>query len=267
MNLTLTNINKQLGPKSIFRDFDMTVEDGQTVSVLGASGMGKSTLLKLIIGFMEPESGSIRLGDVEITGKTEKQLREIRKQHMAMVFQSPALLNSLTIRENMELGLKERGVDQKKIDRLVLEKLEIVGLAAEIDNYPMQLSGGMQKRVGVARALALEPQLILYDEPTSGLDPINAHGIFKVIRELKLHFGITSIVVTHDVVGALYISDKMGLLHHGQLVEYTTPDKFRKSSNKIAQQFLFPVEERKTMIFDNRGNRIVNITGENNPQL
>ncbi len=248
MNVIIRGLNKNLSGKQVLRDFDMTVEHGQTVSVLGASGMGKSVLLKHIIGFMHADSGSIRVGETEITDKTEKQLRLIRKQTFAMVFQSPALLNSYTIGENILLGLRERGMtDRAKIEAIARDKLRIVGLEGEYDRYPRQLSGGMQKRVGVARALALEPSVMLYDEPTAGLDPITSHEIFKVIRDLKQRFGITSIVVTHDVIGALYISDLVGLLYQGQLVEYAPPEAFSTSTNPRVRQFLAPFEERKAM--------------------
>jgi phospholipid/cholesterol/gamma-HCH transport system ATP-binding protein len=226
-------LNKFFGPKRVLRDLTLTVEPGETFVIFGPSGCGKSVLLKHITGLLVPDSGRILVDGEELqAGGGTQGFR------MAMVFQSAALFNSLSVGENVGLWLKEHRVcGAAEIARIVAEKLALVGLAGTERARPAELSGGMKKRVSIARALAVNPHLILYDEPTAGLDPVLTEQIGSVISDLK-RLRITAIVVTHDLNLAAAVADRMGMIHEGRLIEVGTPAQIWATANPVVRAFL-----------------------------
>jgi phospholipid/cholesterol/gamma-HCH transport system ATP-binding protein len=232
VRVEVRRLGKHFGDHRVLSELDLTVEPGETFVILGPSGSGKSVLLKHITGLLTADAGSILVGEEEVRGGRPRGVR------MAMVFQSSALFNSLTVAENVGLWLKEHRVaGREEIARVVAEKLELVGLAGTQSLMPAELSGGMKKRVSIARALAVGPQLILYDEPTAGLDPVLSEQIGRVIADLK-RLRITAIVVTHDLHLAFTVADRIGMMHEGQLVEISTPEAFLRSRNPVVQAFV-----------------------------
>jgi phospholipid/cholesterol/gamma-HCH transport system ATP-binding protein len=205
---------------------------------MGRSGGGKSVLLKHIIGLMTPDEGSIQVEDQELVGMAERDLDDVRRR-FGMLFQSAALFDSLTVGDNVGLGLREHlRLDDAEVHRRVAERLDWVGLSGVEAMKPASLSGGMRKRVGLARALAMDPQYILYDEPTTGLDPIMADAIDQLIKSLQKRLGVTSIVVTHDMISAYKVADRMVMLHEGRIVFSGTPDETRNATNPVVNQFV-----------------------------
>lgn len=217
---------------------DLTIEDGETLVVLGGSGAGKSTILRLIIGLQRPNSGQILVDGVDVVSLDENEFNKVREK-MGMVFQYSALFDSMTVAENVAFGLRQHtNLKSADIKNVVAEKLELVGLPG-IENYmPSELSGGMKKRVSLARAIAQNPCIVLYDEPTSGLDPITSGTISRLIRGMQRHLKCTSIVVTHDMQSAFYVADRIALLDKGKFVEISSAEEFRKSKNPLVQQFI-----------------------------
>lgn len=217
---------------------DLTIEDGETLVVLGGSGAGKSTILRLIIGLQKPNSGQILVDGVDVVGLGENEFNKVREK-MGMVFQYSALFDSMTVGENVAFGLRQHtNLRTGDIHDVVAEKLQLVGLPG-IENYmPNELSGGMKKRISLARAIALNPCIVLYDEPTSGLDPITSGTISRLIRDMQRHLKCTSIVVTHDMQSAFYVADRIALLDKGKFVEISSAEEFRKSKNPLVQQFI-----------------------------
>ncbi len=233
VRVEVQRLNKFFGPKHVLRDLGLTVEPGETFVIFGPSGCGKSVLLKHITGLLAPDSGRIL-----VDGEDLRSAEGGRRFRMAMVFQSAALFNSLSVGENVGLWLKEHQVcGPKEIARIVAEKLALVGLAGTERGMPSELSGGMKKRVSIARALAVNPHLILYDEPTAGLDPVLTEQIGHVIADLK-RFHITAIVVTHDLNLAVAVADRMGMIHEGRLIETGTPAAVWASVNPVVRAFI-----------------------------
>jgi phospholipid/cholesterol/gamma-HCH transport system ATP-binding protein len=233
VRIEVQHLNKFFGPKHVLRDLNLTVESGETFVIFGPSGCGKSVLLKHITGLLQPDSGKIL-----VDGEDLRAGNGNRRFRMAMVFQSSALFNSLSVGENVGLWLKEHricGADE--ISRIVAEKLQLVGLAGTERAMPSELSGGMKKRVSIARALAVNPHLILYDEPTAGLDPVLTEQIGHVIADLK-QLKITAIVVTHDLNLAAAVADRMGMIHEGRLIETGAPAQIWATTNPIVRAFL-----------------------------
>lgn len=234
----LKNLFKKINGKIIYKDINLSINKGETVVILGQSGEGKTTLLKSIIGLDKPTAGKIFVLGEEITRMPEEKLNQIRKR-MGMVFQNAALFDSLTVRENVAFPLREHTrFDEEKIRKIVKEKLEIMGMENTENLLPAQLSGGMQRRVGIARALALSPEIVLYDEPTTGLDPVMTEIISDLILELKNRLKVTSVVVTHDMNTAFKIGDRLGMLHQGSLVAIGDKETIFKSNIPIVQQFV-----------------------------
>ncbi|MEW6357097.1 MAG: ABC transporter ATP-binding protein [Planctomycetota bacterium] len=217
---------------------DIEVRRGETFVIIGRSGTGKSVLLKHIIGLMRPDRGRVFIAGDDITRMSEREMQKVRKR-VGMLFQSAALLNSLTVAENVALGLSETaGHSREEIEAIVKEKLALVGLEGKQDLMPAEISGGMKKRVGLARALALEPQVLLYDEPTAGLDPVMSQNIDDLIMDMKRHLQMTSVVVTHDMISTLTIADRVAMLHGGRIVAVGTPREMENSSEPVVQEFI-----------------------------
>jgi len=232
------NIKKTYSGHIVLNGADFTAERKKITYIFGTSGGGKSTLLKILIGALKPDSGKVWYGDADITKLENRELDPFRKK-MGMLFQHGALLNSFTVGENVALPMREHtNLDDSIIRIMVKMKLELVGLRDFEDLYPRQLSGGMQKRVALARALALDPEVVFFDEPTSGLDPIVASVITKLIKDLNRLLGITCIVVTHAVDEAMRIADKIVILYMGKVLAVGTPKEIRESTNQLVQQFI-----------------------------
>ena len=216
--ISLRDVVKSFDSKRVLDGVSFDVLPGQTMVIMGGSGCGKSTLLRMIIGSFKPDSGSIKLWDREATSADEKQLNEFRKK-FGILFQSGALFNSMTIAQNVALPLHEHTqLDPTVIDIMVKIKLELVGLREHSDKFPAQISGGMKKRAGLARALALDPQLLLYDEPSAGLDPVTSAEIDQLIIDLSRKLNVTSVVVTHEMDSAFAIADRMVMLDKGRVL-------------------------------------------------
>lgn len=222
----------------ILDSVNLTIKDGETLVILGGSGSGKSTLLRLIIGLQRPTSGQIIVDGVDITTLSEEEFNRVR-QKMGMVFQYSALFDSMSVGENVAFGLREHtNLSDDRIQHIVDERLGWVGLSGYESYMPNELSGGMKKRVSLARAIALDPTLILYDEPSSGLDPITSGTISMLIRGMQERLGCTSIVVTHDMQSAFYVADRIALLDKGKFIEVSKTEDFKNSSNPKVQQFI-----------------------------
>ena len=236
--IEVRGLKKRLGHKQVLDGLDLDVEQGETVVVLGPSGTGKSVLLKHMIGLMQPDAGSIRVAGEEIVGMDEPGLDRVRLK-FGMLFQGAALFDSMTVGENVALGLTEHSsVPPAEIRRRVTERLGWVGLKDVEQMKPASLSGGMRKRVGLARALAMDPEIILYDEPTTGLDPITGDVINQLIRALQHQLGVTSVVVTHDLMSAYKVGDRLAMLYQGRVVFIGTPDEVRETDHPMVRQFI-----------------------------
>lgn len=236
--IAIRDLHKTFGRLKVLEGISLDIQDGQSVVVLGRSGMGKSVLLKHIIGLLRPDSGSIRVDGIEVTTLSYADLDGLRKR-FGMVFQLAALFDSMTVGENVGLALREHTKKgEGEINAIVAEKLRLVGLAGIEAKKPAELSGGMRKRVGLARAIAMDPAYILYDEPTAGLDPITAQQINILIRDLQSALRITSIVVTHDMRSAYFVGDRLCLLHDGRIIFDGTPEEIERSPDPVVQQFI-----------------------------
>ena len=217
---------------------DLAIPPGQTVVVRGRSGTGQSVLLKHIIGLMTPDAGSIEVDGAQVVGMKEHEMNEVRK-HFGLLFQGAALFDSMTVQENVGLPLREHmRLPDAEVRRRVAERLEWVGLKGVEEMKPASLSGGMRKRVGLARAIAMDPQYILYDEPTTGLDPIMSDVINRLIRSMQTRLGVTSVVVTHDMNSAYHVGDTLAMLHEGRVVFTGTPDQARNTVDPMVRQFI-----------------------------
>jgi len=236
--IAIRNLKKRLGGKQVLDGVDLEVRSGECVVVIGPSGTGKSVLLKHILGLMMPDQGSIEVNGEEIVGRKERELNQIRKK-FGMVFQGAALFDSMTVGENVALALREHtDLDEQAIERRVVERLEWVGLKQVEQMKPASLSGGMRKRVGLARAIAMDPEFILYDEPTTGLDPIMSDAIDRLMRDLQRRMNVTSIVVTHDLGSAFKVGDRIAMLLGGKIIFNGPPDEVRQTRHPVVRQFI-----------------------------
>jgi len=235
--IAIQDLRKAFGNQKVLNGISFQVAQGETVAVIGRSGGGKSVLLKLLIRLQTPDSGSIRIADKEMTKVDEKQLNEVRKK-IGFLFQQAALYDSLTVKENVAFPLSRHSeISVQDQEKRVRELLSEVGMDQDLEKLPSQISGGMQKRVGLARALALDPEILLFDEPTAGLDPITAAEIGKLIVELKRKGRMSAIVVTHDVHGAKAYSDRMVLLHKGSIQAEGSFEELEHSKDELVSQF------------------------------
>jgi len=235
--IRLTNVCKVYDGKYALHDINLTIKKGETLAVIGGSGSGKSTLLQLLVGLIRPDSGEIYIGGQETTHLSEKELDKVRL-HMGMVFQYSALFDSMTVGENVAFGLREhKKLPEAEIQRIIKEKLSLVGLPGVEKKLPGELSGGMKKRVGLARAIAFEPDIIFYDEPSSGLDPITTAKIDELIVDMQKKLGVTSVVVTHDMASACRIADRIAMVYEGELIAVDTVQKFKEIQDERVQAF------------------------------
>jgi len=236
--IEIVDIHKSFTGKPVLNGVNLTINKGETLTIIGRSGEGKSVLLKHIIGLLKPDEGEILIDNESINKHSSKQMVELRRR-FGMLFQGSALFDSMTVDENVGLGLREHTkISEYIIRSTIKEKLSQVGLFNVEHLKPAELSGGMKKRVGLARAIAMDPEFILYDEPTTGLDPIMADTINNLIIHLQNTLDITSIAVTHDMVSAYKISDRIAMLFKGKIIFVGTPEEIKSSDNPVVQQFI-----------------------------
>ncbi len=243
--IAVRSLTKKIGRQQILRGVDLEVAKGETLAIIGRSGGGKTVLLKHLIGLLLPDSGEIWIEGQNIIGLSERKLAPIRSK-VGILFQGGALFDSLTVEENIAFPLREAGErDPKAIRRKVNEMLEVVELEGTQKKMPVNLSGGMKKRVGLARAIIRQPSCILYDEPTSGLDPIVSDSINRLIRRLQTRFHVTSIAVTHDMKSAFHVADRIAYLHEGRVYFHGSATELQNSSDPLIQDFLLGRSEEE----------------------
>lgn len=244
------NVTKRFGSTTVLRDLSLNVKRGERLVMLGGSGAGKSTLLNLMAAETRPTEGSLTINGQDICGMSERDLDDYRKT-MGVLFQSGALFNSLTLAENVALPLQEHtNLDPSTVETVVTMKLNLVGLLEHGDKYPSEISGGMKKRAGLARALALDPQVIFYDEPSAGLDPISVTEIDRLMVDLNETIGVTTVVITHELTSAFRIAHRLVLLDQGRFVADGSPEEMKNSDNPLVHQFIHgllegPMTDRK----------------------
>jgi phospholipid/cholesterol/gamma-HCH transport system ATP-binding protein len=234
--IVLDNLTKSFGSKQVLRGVSLEVPDGQNTVMIGASGSGKSVTLKLIVGLIEPDDGSVEVDGEVVHQLGRRQLAELRGW-VGYVFQFAALFDSMTVAENIRLGLVKRGHPEDVIRERIEESLAVVELAGVEDKYPAELSGGMRKRVGIARAIALKPRYILYDEPTTGLDPITSAVMDQLMIRTR-DLGVTGLVVTHDMRSAFSVGDRIAMLHEGAIRQVGNVAEFRATDDPVVRQFI-----------------------------
>jgi phospholipid/cholesterol/gamma-HCH transport system ATP-binding protein len=236
--IAVLGLEKKIGSQEILRGVELEVRTGETLAIIGRSGGGKTVLLKHLIGLMQPDSGEIWIQGQNIIGMKERQLAAIREK-VGILFQSGALFDSMTVEDNIAFPLREAGERDANILRSnVAEMLEVMEMDGQENKMPESLSGGMKKRVGLARAIIRRPSCVLYDEPTAGLDPVVADSINRLIRHLQKRFGMTSVVVTHDMKSAFGVADRIAYLHEGRIYFHGTASELQQSTDRLIQDFL-----------------------------
>jgi phospholipid/cholesterol/gamma-HCH transport system ATP-binding protein len=232
------NVKKAFGPKRVYRNLNLDVREGESLTIVGGSGQGKSVLLRLLIGLLSLDGGTIRFRGEVISDYEEKRFIEVRR-HISMLFQGAALFDSLSVYDNIAYGIREHlAPPEDEVAQRVSQALSNVGLEGVEHMWPSDLSGGMKKRVGLARAIAFQPDVILYDEPTTGLDPINVTRINRLINNLKDTLRVTSVVVTHDMNTAFSVSDRIAMIHEGRVIFEGTPEDVRTTDNRMVRDFV-----------------------------
>jgi phospholipid/cholesterol/gamma-HCH transport system ATP-binding protein len=258
--IQVEGLKKTFGGRTVLKSINLDIYRGETMVIMGGSGCGKSTLLRHLIGAMRPDEGRILFMGKDLSTVDEDGLDDIRKK-FGMLFQSAALFDSLTVGENIALPLKEHTkLDDKIINIIVKMKLELVGLRGFEHLMPSQLSGGMKKRVGLARAIVMDPEVVFYDEPTAGLDPVMTAVIDKLVVDLSKKLNITSIVVTHDMKSVFRIGDRIAMLDKGEMIQIGTPQEIEKSSNPIVRQFVAGEVEGPVQFFQQGENYLEHLT-------
>ncbi len=236
--ISLRKLHIAFGQKDVIKDLDLDVMPGETLAIIGPSGSGKSTILRVLIGLLKPTGGQVLVQGQEVNDYTEDQWNELRKK-MGMVFQYSALFDFLTVGENVAFGLRQHlHLSEEEIQQRVQELLRDVGLEHDADKYPSELSGGMKKRVGLARAIAVNPEILLYDEPTAGLDPIRTMSISHLIRTTQQKRHVTSLLVTHDMESTFVAADRIAMLNGGKIIAVDSVEAMKNSSNPIVQGFI-----------------------------
>lgn len=236
--IEVQNISKTFGSHQVLKGINLRVRRGKTRVILGISGSGKTVLMKHLIGLLRPDEGAILVEGDDITKMNDAQLLELRRK-FGMVFQQAALFDSMTVFDNVAFPLREHTtMTEDEIKRQVQEKLGLVDLVGVEAKFPSELSGGMRKRVGLARAIILNPTCVLYDEPTTGLDPLTTDSVDQMIMSANKRLGVTSVVISHDIGSALYVADDIAVIHDGQIVEDTTPEQLKKSNHPFVRRFL-----------------------------
>ena len=240
--IELKNVSMSFQDRRILDDVSLQVQPGEIMVVIGPSGAGKSTLLRLMIGLLKPDAGQIWVDGREISHLDEDELNKIRR-NMGMVFQYSALFDSMTVGEIVAFGIRQHTkMPEEEILRVIRRTLRMVGLMGRENAMPSELSGGMKKRVSLARAIALNPKIVLYDEPTSGLDPVMSATINRLIMSTRRILGVTAVVVTHDMESAFTIADRIAMMYDEKIIAIGTPDEFRQSANPVVQQFVSGVK-------------------------
>ena len=236
--ISLRQLNITFGTHTVLDNIDLDVYKGETLAVLGPSGTGKSTVLRSMIGLLEPNGGQIFIQGEDVSGLDEDGWNRLRMK-MGMVFQYSALFDFLTVGENVAFGLRQHtDKSNEEIQGIVTQMLDLVGLPDTQDLYPAELSGGMKKRVGLARAIAVNPEIVLYDEPTAGLDPIMSRNISRLIKKTQEQLHVTSVLVTHDMQSAFYAADRVAMLYEGHIVAIGTAEEMKNSTNPIVKAFI-----------------------------
>jgi len=234
--IRLVDVHKAFGPKVVLAGLSLDVPIGMNSVIIGASGSGKSVTLKLTVGLLEPDAGRIEVDDLSVPDLGRDELAEVRA-HIGYVFQFAALFDSMTVAENIRLGLVKRGLDEPTIQARVEESLATVELSGQEDRYPAELSGGMRKRVGIARAVALRPRYILYDEPTTGLDPVTSAVMDRLMQRTR-DLGVTGLIVTHDMRSAFTVGDRIAMLHDGVIRQVGTVAEIQATTDPVVRQFI-----------------------------
>ena len=236
--ISLRNVHKAFGEKKVLQGFSLEVEEGETMVIIGYSGSGKSVAIKHIVGLLEPDQGTVFVDGLEVPNLSRRELYELRSR-IGYVFQFAALFDSLSIGENVAMGLRKQGLlDTPGIHARVAEALDLVDLPNVEERFPAELSGGMRKRVGLARAIALRPKYLLYDEPTTGLDPVTSAVIDELMIRMRDKLGVTSIVITHDMRSAYRVGTKIAMLYQGKVRQCGTVDEIRLSDDAVVRQFV-----------------------------
>jgi len=236
--IKLINVHKSFGPKRVLQGFTLDVPEGDTVVIIGFSGSGKSVAIKHIVGLLEPDEGEVWVDGLEVPRLSRRDLYELRS-HIGYVFQFAALFDSYSIGENVAMGLRKQGLLRpNEIDGRVHEALELVDLPNVADRFPAELSGGMRKRVGIARAVALRPKYMLYDEPTTGLDPVTSATIDELMIRMRDKLGVTSVVITHDMRSAYSVGTRIAMLYDGQVRQVGTVDEIQHTTDPVVRQFI-----------------------------
>jgi phospholipid/cholesterol/gamma-HCH transport system ATP-binding protein len=242
--IRLVNIHKAFGPKRVLTGFSLEVADRETMVVIGGSGTGKSVAIKHIVGLLQPDAGEVWVDQLEVPRLPRRELYKLRAR-IGYVFQFAALFDSLTIGENVAMGLRKQGeLSEREITARVDEALDLVDLPNIAEHFPAELSGGMRKRVGIARAIALRPKYILYDEPTTGLDPVTSAVIDQLILRMAQQLGVTAVVITHDMRSAYTVGTRIAMLYDGRVRQVGTVDEIRRTADPIVRQF---IEGRATL--------------------
>lgn len=246
--ISLRQLNITFGTHTVLDNIDLDVYKGETLAVLGPSGTGKSTVLRSMIGLLEPNRGQIFIQGEDVSGLDEDGWNRLRMK-MGMVFQYSALFDFLTVGENVAFGLRQHtDKSDEEIQGIVTQMLDLVGLPGTQDLYPAELSGGMKKRVGLARAIAVNPEIVLYDEPTAGLDPIMSRNISRLIKKTQEQLHVTSVLVTHDMQSAFYAADRVAMLYEGHIVAIGTAEEMKNSTNPIVKAFIEGREIKEQVI-------------------
>jgi phospholipid/cholesterol/gamma-HCH transport system ATP-binding protein len=236
--IRLVDVHKAFGAKRVLEGFTLDVAEGETMVIIGYSGTGKSVAIKHIVGLLDPDAGEVWVDGLNVPALPRNELYELRA-HIGYVFQFAALFDSITIGENVAMGLRKRpDMDARQIQERVNEALELVDLPDVAQRFPAELSGGMRKRVGIARAIALRPKYILYDEPTTGLDPVTSAVIDQLMLRMREKLGVTSIVITHDMRSAYMVGSRIAMLYQGQVRQVGTVDEIRHTTDPIVRQFI-----------------------------